>query len=59
MDIKAIEDTRDKARSAYECGLRLSDLQDILRENVDVWAVYLSWEDFSDQQNWLEDFLEV
>jgi len=59
MDIKAIEDTRDKARRAYECGQMLSDVEDILIGNRDVWSVYLSWEGFSDQQNWLEEFLEV
>ena len=42
-------------------GLRdaIADVEDILIGSGDVWSVYLSWEDFSDQQNWLEEFLEV
>jgi len=59
IDYQAIEDTRDKARWAYECGQTLSEIEEILIGNRDVWSVYLSWEGFSDQQNWLEEFLEV
>jgi len=59
IDYQAIEDTRDKARWAYECGQTLSEIEEILIGNRDVWTVYLQWaaDDDYERGELLEEFL--